>query len=113
MKKKSVLFEGTLLHTCNGPVKIFNKLFMFLLLAPGYRQNKVLGGMLNVAYDNRERAVGAQQIIERALSNAGKKGISFETYGFGKETAMSPFENNSPEERFYSRTVIIDIISAK
>jgi outer membrane protein OmpA-like peptidoglycan-associated protein len=62
---------------------------------------------------SHERATGAQQIIERALSNAGKKGIKFETYGFGEDTGMAPFENNLPEERFYNRSVIIDIIPAK
>jgi outer membrane protein OmpA-like peptidoglycan-associated protein len=62
---------------------------------------------------SQERAMGAQQIIEHALSNAGKKGIKFETYGFGKDAGMAPFENNLPEERFYNRTVIIDIIPGK
>lgn len=59
------------------------------------------------------RAKTAQKIIERALSNAGKKGVKFETYGFGEDAAMAPFENNLPEERFYNRSVIIDIIPAK
>jgi hypothetical protein len=57
--------------------------------------------------------MGAQKIIERALSSAGKKGVKFETYGFGKDAGMAPFENNLPEERFYNRTVIIDIIPGK
>jgi outer membrane protein OmpA-like peptidoglycan-associated protein len=60
-----------------------------------------------------ERATGAQQIIEHALANAGKKGVKFETNGFGEDAAMAPFENNLVEERFYNRTVIIDIIPAK
>ncbi|HUR11956.1 MAG TPA: hypothetical protein VM012_11330 [Flavitalea sp.] len=60
-----------------------------------------------------ERAIGVQQIIERALSQSGKKGVTFETFGFGKDAMMAPFENNLPEERFYNRTVIIDIIPAK
>jgi outer membrane protein OmpA-like peptidoglycan-associated protein len=60
-----------------------------------------------------ERANDAQQIIEHALSNSGKKGVRFETQGFGEDTGMAPFENNLPEERFYNRTVIIDIIPAK
>jgi hypothetical protein len=55
----------------------------------------------------------AQQIIEHALSSAGKKGVKFETYGFGEDVGMAPFENNLPEERFYNRTVIIDIIPVK
>ncbi len=62
---------------------------------------------------SNERAKEAQKILERALLNAGKKGVKFETYGFGEDTNMSPFENNLPEERFYNRTVIIDIIPAK
>lgn len=59
------------------------------------------------------RAKDAQQIIEKALSNSGKKGVKFESYGFGKDANMAPFDNNLPEERFYNRTVIIDIIPAK
>jgi outer membrane protein OmpA-like peptidoglycan-associated protein len=62
---------------------------------------------------SNERARDAQNILERALSNAGKKGIRFETYGFGEDVNMSPFENNLVEERFYNRTVIIDIIPNK
>ncbi len=62
---------------------------------------------------SHERAMGAQQIIERALLSTGKKGVTFETYGFGEDTGMAPFENIFPEERFYNRTVIIDIVSVK
>jgi outer membrane protein OmpA-like peptidoglycan-associated protein len=61
---------------------------------------------------SRERAAGVQQLIERALLKAGKKGVKFETYEFGEDPAMAPFENNLPEERFYNRTVIIDIVPA-
>jgi outer membrane protein OmpA-like peptidoglycan-associated protein len=60
-----------------------------------------------------ERATGVQKIIESALAKAGKKGVKFETYGFGEDTDMTPFENNLPEERFYNRTVIIDIVPGK
>jgi outer membrane protein OmpA-like peptidoglycan-associated protein len=60
-----------------------------------------------------ERAVGAQKIMEAALLKAGKKGVNFETFGFGEDTGMAPFENNLPEERFYNRTVIIDIVPQK
>lgn len=62
---------------------------------------------------SHDRAMGAQKIIERALSKAGRKGVRFETYGFGEDTTMAPFENNLTEERFYNRTVIIDIIPVK
>ncbi len=62
---------------------------------------------------SQERATGAQQIIEQALEKAGTKDVTFESYGFGKDTGTAPFENTLPEERFYNRTVIIDIIPAK
>ena len=60
-----------------------------------------------------ERATGAQKIIEAALAKAGTKNIKFETNGYGEDVSTSPFENNLPEERFYNRTVILDIIPAK
>ena len=60
-----------------------------------------------------DRAAGAQKIIEAALAKKGINGVKFETNGYGEDAAMSPFENNLPEERFYNRTVIIDILPAK
>lgn len=62
---------------------------------------------------SNERAKSAQKIIEKALAYAGKKGVKFETYGFGEDINLAPFENSTPEERFYNRAVIIDIISGK
>jgi outer membrane protein OmpA-like peptidoglycan-associated protein len=61
---------------------------------------------------SQERAQEVQRILERALVTAGKKKVTFETYGFGADPDMAPFENNLPEERFYNRTVIIDIVPA-
>jgi outer membrane protein OmpA-like peptidoglycan-associated protein len=57
-----------------------------------------------------ERAAGAQKIIEAALAKARTRNVKFETNGYGEDVSTSPFENNLPEERFYNRTVIIDII---
>ena len=62
---------------------------------------------------SHERATGAQQIIAQALTKAVTKDVSFESNGFGKDSGMAPFGNTLPEERFYNRTVIIDIIPAK
>ncbi len=62
---------------------------------------------------SRERAAGAQKILEKSLAKAGTKGVKFETYGFGEDDGMAPFENDLPEKRFYNRTVIVDIIPAK
>jgi outer membrane protein OmpA-like peptidoglycan-associated protein len=62
-------------------------------------------------YDlSHERAQDAQSIIEGALSNSGKHGVTFETLWFGADLQHAPFDNNLPEERFYNRTVIIDIV---
>jgi outer membrane protein OmpA-like peptidoglycan-associated protein len=58
------------------------------------------------------RATEAQSILERAMSKAGKRGVTFNTYGFGEETRLAPFDNNLPEERCYNRTVIIDVVPA-
>ncbi|WP_026897503.1 OmpA family protein [Daejeonella oryzae] len=59
------------------------------------------------------RALQTQKILERALSASGRNNVKFETMGFGEDVSHSPFENNLPEERFYNRTVIIDIIPVK
>jgi outer membrane protein OmpA-like peptidoglycan-associated protein len=73
----------------------------------------IIGGVKYNLNLSRERANGVEQILKRSLGLQNKKGIQFETYGFGEDTTMSPFENDSPEERFYNRTVIIDIITNK
>jgi outer membrane protein OmpA-like peptidoglycan-associated protein len=59
------------------------------------------------------RANDVKGIIESALSKAGRTDVKFEVYGFGADQNMAPFENKFPEERFYNRTVIIDIIPPK
>jgi outer membrane protein OmpA-like peptidoglycan-associated protein len=62
---------------------------------------------------SQERAREVQGILERALAKAGKNNVTFETSGFGEDVNRAPFENSVPEERFYNRTVIIDIIPVK
>jgi outer membrane protein OmpA-like peptidoglycan-associated protein len=59
-----------------------------------------------------ERANEVKGIIEKALSNSGRKDVKFQVHGFGEDENMAAFENKLPEERFYNRTVIIDIIPA-
>jgi outer membrane protein OmpA-like peptidoglycan-associated protein len=58
------------------------------------------------------RAQQTQKVLEGSLSAKGKNNVKFETLGLGENTNNSPFENTLPEERFYNRTVIIDIIPA-
>ena len=62
---------------------------------------------------SHERADGVQAILKRAFTASAKKGVKFEVLGFGEDTNSAPFDNNTPEERFYNRTVIIDIIPFK
>lgn len=59
---------------------------------------------------SRERANETMGVLQNALSRAGKRNVRFDTYGFGEDTRRSPFENALPEERFYNRTVVIDIV---
>lgn len=62
---------------------------------------------------SERRANDVKTILQNALTKAGKTGVSFQVNGFGEDLQTAPFENNSPEERFYNRTVIIDILPMK
>lgn len=59
---------------------------------------------------SNNRATETMNVIQRELRKAGKTRVKFDTYGFGEDPRRAPFENRQPEERFYNRTVIIDII---
>jgi Outer membrane protein and related peptidoglycan-associated (lipo)proteins len=59
------------------------------------------------------RANEVRGIIENALSKTSRSDVKFEVYGFGEDQSLAPFANGTPEERFYNRTVIIDIIPPK
>jgi outer membrane protein OmpA-like peptidoglycan-associated protein len=58
------------------------------------------------------RANDVKGIIEGGLSKVGRNDVKFEVFGYGEDESKSPFENKTPEERFYNRTVVIDIIPA-
>ncbi|MHB8206002.1 OmpA family protein [Mucilaginibacter sp.] len=62
---------------------------------------------------SQHRAQDVQDILQKALTSAGKNSVKFETYGFGEDTNHAPFENTTAEERSYNRTVIIDIVPLK
>jgi outer membrane protein OmpA-like peptidoglycan-associated protein len=59
------------------------------------------------------RANDVEGILEASLKKAGRSDVKFEVHGFGEDQNLAPFNNKYPEERFYNRTVIIDIIPAK
>ncbi len=56
------------------------------------------------------RANDVKGILENSLSKAGRTDVKIEVFGFGEDEKLAPFDNKYPEERFYNRTVIIDII---
>lgn len=113
----SILFD----FDKSTPIDIYEK-FITNEIAPLIPDNAriVIHGHTDIVGEEKhnlnlsnERAMSAQKIIEAALAKYGKTGVKFETYGFGEDATLSPFANGLPEERFYNRTVIIDIISSK
>jgi outer membrane protein OmpA-like peptidoglycan-associated protein len=59
------------------------------------------------------RVEEVRRIIASALAKAKRTDVKFELHGFGEDQNLSPFANKYPEERFYNRTVVIDIIPKK
>ena len=55
-----------------------------------------------------ERAQDAQTILQTALAKSSVTGVTYKTNGFGE--VGTSFGNTLPEERFYNRTVIINIM---
>jgi hypothetical protein len=69
----------------------------------------------NDAYNlklSQARANDVKDILGSALAKSGRTDVKFEVSGYGEDTSHSPFDNKYPEERFYNRTVIIDIFNA-
>jgi outer membrane protein OmpA-like peptidoglycan-associated protein len=58
------------------------------------------------------RATEARNILSAAVNRLGRSNVKFEVKGFGENESLSPFANALPEERFYNRTVLIDILPA-
>lgn len=60
-----------------------------------------------------DRANDVKRILESSLSKAGRTDVKLQVYGFGEDEKTARYENNYPEERFYNRGVVIDIIPKK
>jgi outer membrane protein OmpA-like peptidoglycan-associated protein len=73
----------------------------------------IIGGEENNQKLSLARAKGVKRILEKGISKAGRKNVKFEVAGLSEDQSLSPFNNKYPEERFYNRTVIIDIIPRK
>ena len=59
------------------------------------------------------RANDVKGIMQKALAKSNRTDVKFDVRGFGEDESLAPFDNKFPEERFYNRTVIIDIIPTK
>lgn len=73
----------------------------------------IIGDEENNSKLSLARANDVKRTIEKGLADAGRKDVTFQVYGFGEDESLAPFENKYPEERFYNRTVVIDIIPYK
>ena len=56
------------------------------------------------------RANDVKNILEKSLAAAGRNDVTLKVQGDGEDEQLAPFNNNFPEERFYNRTVVIDIV---
>ncbi|MDR3653198.1 MAG: OmpA family protein [Paludibacter sp.] len=56
------------------------------------------------------RANDVKTILENGLTKVGRHDVTFNVSGYGADQKLAPFDNKYPEERFYNRTVIIDIV---
>lgn len=61
---------------------------------------------------SQARANDVKTILESALTKSGRTDVKFESKGFGEDENQAPFNNKYPEERFYNRTVVIDIFNS-
>ncbi|MBI1804010.1 MAG: outer membrane beta-barrel protein [Ignavibacteriae bacterium] len=59
---------------------------------------------------SRDRANETMTVLQRELGRLGTRNVKFDTYGFGEDVRRAPFDNRLPEERFYNRCVVIDIV---
>ena len=56
------------------------------------------------------RANDVKSILEKSLTAAGRNDVTLKVVGEGEDESLAPFDNNYPEERFYNRTVVIDVM---
>jgi len=56
-----------------------------------------------------KRAAEAVNILKDEMTKAGRT-VNFDSYGFGENEERAPFQNGTPEGRYYNRTVLIEII---
>jgi outer membrane protein OmpA-like peptidoglycan-associated protein len=110
----SILFDFDLSKTITSYEKFLTEMVTPLIPNDGtvviHGHTDIIGEDEHNDNLSRERVQDARNIIEHAIASSTKHGITFETFGFGENIQYAPFDNNLPEERFYNRTVIIDIV---
>ncbi|HLO56784.1 MAG TPA: OmpA family protein [Saprospiraceae bacterium] len=113
-KRYSILYE----FNDAKAIDIYKK-YLTNVIAPTISPNSIvyihgytdtIGDELNNSNLSLARAHDVHKILMNSLEKAGRKDVTFEVFGFGEDSKLSPFKNTLPEERFYNRTVIIDII---
>ncbi|MEO6189090.1 MAG: OmpA family protein [Saprospiraceae bacterium] len=62
---------------------------------------------------SKARAEEVKAVIEKNLKSQNRNDVNFSVLGFGEDAMLTPFDNKYPEERYYNRTVIIDIYPVK
>jgi outer membrane protein OmpA-like peptidoglycan-associated protein len=82
-----------------------------MVIVNGYTD--ITGGEENNLKLSLARANDVKSIIEKGLSKAGRTDVTFRINGNGENEKLAPFNNKYPEERFYNRTVVIDLIPGK
>ena len=73
----------------------------------------IIGGEAHNMELSLARANDVKGILENGLTKVGRTDVKFDVHGFGEDQNLAPFNNKYPEERFYNRTVVIDIIPKK
>jgi outer membrane protein OmpA-like peptidoglycan-associated protein len=116
-KRFSVIYD----FNNSDAIKIYED-YLSKVVTPKIPKNGrvVINGFTDVigdATNNQElslaRANDVKQILEKSLKAAGRSDVTFVVTGNGENESLAPFDNKLPEERFYNRTVIIDVFPAK
>lgn len=109
----SVLFE----YNDSRAIDIYDK-YLTEIIAPKIPVNAIvtihghtdnIGDFAKNKALSERRAEEVRKILSNALSKLGRSDVKFFVEGFGENVFETPFNNQYPEERFYNRTVIIDI----
>ena len=81
------------------------------VLVRGYTD--IIGDAANNLELSLARAKDVKTILEASLAKAGRSDVTIDIQGLGEDENLSLFDNTYPEERFYNRTVVIDILPVK